>query len=243
MSTTRAIILAAGLGSRLVDGRPYPKPLEKVGGVPMIVRVMEGLSKAGITDVAVVIGHLGAVLKTELENRELPVTVHFFENDEYRLPNGTSLLKARDFVEGPTLLLMSDHLWDPALVTAVRSAPLEPDESLLGVDYDIPRCFDLPDATKVKVSGDKIVAIHKELDDFDCLDTGVFCITPALIAALDEHNGDEGVSLSAGVGALSKSGKMRVVDVGDARWIDVDTPDAHAEAERLLAAHGERLAP
>ncbi len=29
------------------------------------------------------------------------------------------------------------------------------DESVLGVDYDIPRCFDLPDATKVKLDGDR----------------------------------------------------------------------------------------
>jgi len=29
---------------------------------------------------------------------------------------------------------------------------------------------------------------------------------------------------------------MKAADVGDATWIDVDTPEAHAEAERLIAA-------
>ena len=34
---------------------------------------------------------------------------------------------------------------------------------------------------------------------------------------------------------------MRGVDIGDATWIDVDTPAAHAEAERLISVLGEEL--
>jgi hypothetical protein len=34
---------------------------------------------------------------------------------------------------------------------------------------------------------------------------------------------------------------MKAADVGDAVWIDVDTPEAQAEAERLIAVLGEEL--
>jgi hypothetical protein len=34
---------------------------------------------------------------------------------------------------------------------------------------------------------------------------------------------------------------MKAIDIGDATWIDVDTPEAHAEAERLIALLGEDL--
>jgi len=35
---------------------------------------------------------------------------------------------------------------------------------------------------------------------------------------------------------------MKAADIGAATWIDVDTPEAHAEAERLIAELGEDLA-
>jgi hypothetical protein len=36
---------------------------------------------------------------------------------------------------------------------------------------------------------------------------------------------------------------MKAVSVGDAMWIDVDTPAAHAFAEQSLARYGEALWP
>ena len=238
----RAIILAAGLGTRLADGRSVPKPLRKVAGVPLIVRIIKALAKGGVREIAIVIGHLGDELKSGLSQYDHDARLSFFDNDEYEKPNGTSVLKARDFVAGPTLLSMSDHLWSPKLLSSVASYPVGVRESVLGVDYRIDACFDLDDATKVLVKGDRIVSIGKELDDYNALDTGLFAITPALIEALEYVNGPEGCSLSQGVAALAREGRMKAADVGDAVWIDIDTPEAHAEAERLIAELGEDLA-
>ena len=58
----RAIILAAGRGERLVNGKPYPKPLAHVNQVPLIVRVLRNLERAGIEEVGIVVGYLGDVL-------------------------------------------------------------------------------------------------------------------------------------------------------------------------------------
>lgn len=234
----RAIILAAGLGSRLADGRPVPKPLREVAGVPLIIRIISALEKGGIHEIGIVVGYLGDELKKGLAEYEHEASLSFFPNDEYEKPNGTSLLKARDFVTKPTLLLMSDHLWAPTLLESVALYPVEDRESVLGVDYRIDACFDLDDATKVQVQGDRIERIGKELDGYNALDTGLFLITTALIEALDAVNGPEGCSLSQGVGALAANGRMRAADVGDSTWIDVDTPEAHAEAERLIASGG-----
>jgi choline kinase len=237
----RAVILAAGLGTRLADADPVPKPLREVAGVPLIVRIIRALEKGGIEQIGIVIGYLGEDLRRRLSEYERRATLSFFPNEEYKKPNGTSVLKARDFVTGPTLLLMSDHLWSPRLLRSVASYPVSDRESVLGVDYRIDACFDLDDATKVQVRGDRIERIGKHLDAYNALDTGLFLITPALIEALDAVNGPEGCSLSQGVAALAAEGRMRAVDVGDATWIDVDTPEAHAEAERLIAQLGEDL--
>jgi choline kinase len=239
----RAIILAAGLGTRLVDGKPYPKPLQPVNGVPLIVRVLRSLEHAGVGEVAVVVGHLGEVLIEGLAQHRFDLELRFVWNHEYRKPNGTSLLAAKDFVTGPTYLMMSDHLWSPELLRAVRRYPLAMDEAVLGVDFKIGACFDLPDATKVAIAGDRVREIGKELPRYQALDSGVFRITPAVIEALERADGPDGCSLSDGIGELARDGRMRVVDIEDAAWIDVDTPEAHVEAERLLRAHGQALRP
>lgn len=243
LPTRRAVILAAGRGERLVNGFGFPKPLKRVRGVPLIVRVLRNLERAGIEEVAVVVGYLGDVLIAGLRKHRFALDVRFVRNDEYDKPNGTSLLKARDFVRGPTYLTMSDHLWSPDLLAAVGAHPAEDDEAVLGVDYAIARCFDLDDATKVALVNDRISEVGKQLASYDALDTGVFRITPALIEELERLQGPEGCSLSQGVTALAARGRMRAADVGDAVWIDVDTPAAHAEAERLISLHGEELRP
>jgi choline kinase len=239
----RAIILAAGKGTRLVKGFDFPKPLKRVAGVPLIVRVLRSLEKAGVDEAVVVVGYLADTLVQGIRRYPLQMSVKFVMNEEYEKPNGTSLLKAAAFVDGPTFLMMSDHLWSQELFHAVDRFPLASDEAVLGIDFGIERCFDLDDATKVQVSGDRVAKIGKELLSYDALDTGVFRITPALIQALRAVEGSAGCSLSQGVAALAAAGKLRVADVGDATWIDVDTPEAHAPAERLLRRYGTRLAP
>ena len=237
----RAIILAAGKGERLVNGRPYPKPLQPVLGVPLIVRVLRGLEQARITEVAIVTGHLGDVLRGALLDQRFNLELRFVRNGEFHKPNGTSLLKAKKFVQEPTLLLMSDHLWSPDLLQHVRRFPLATDEAVLGVDFKIGECFDLDDATKVALRGDRVQNIGKELGRYDALDTGLFRITPAVIEALERVDGPRGCSLSQGMAELARAGRLRVVDVEDSGWVDVDTPEALAHAERLLRRYGQSM--
>jgi choline kinase len=237
----RAIILAAGRGERLVNGKPYPKPLKPVNGVPLIARVLHGLERAGIDQVTIVVGYLGETLKQGLREFRFELDLRFVENPEFHKPNGTSLLHAKAAVRGPTYLLMSDHLWSPDLIERVRRYPLADDEAVLGIDFKVDACFDLDDATKVAIRGDRVEQIGKELTHYDALDTGVFRITPAVIEALERVDGPQGCSLSQGIGELARAGRMRVVDVEDAAWIDVDTPAALAHAEQLLRRFGRTL--
>jgi choline kinase len=239
----RAIILAAGRGERLVNGKPYPKPLKLVNGVPLIVRVLRGLEQARVDEVGIVVGHLGDVLKRGLEQYRFDLDLRFVENPEFHKPNGTSLLKAKDLVTGPTFLLMSDHLWSPELIQHVRRYPLAEDHAVLGIDFKIDACVDLDDATKVAIRGDRVERIGKDLRHYDALDTGVFRITPAVVEALERVDSAAGCSLSQGMAELARTGRMRVVDVEDAAWIDVDTPVALAHAESLLRRYGRALRP
>ena len=240
---TRAIILAAGMGTRLVSDEMYPKPLKLVAGVPLLVRVLRTLQAEGVQEAVIVTGYMGDQIKRHLSGEpSLGLQLIFVNNDEFELKNGVSVLKAAPYINQECLLSMSDHLYSPELVRRIRQFEAPEGSCVLAVDRDIERCFDIDDATKVRVSGNQIVDINKELETYDCIDTGVFRIGPAFVnelQALFEKNGD--CSLSDGVKAMAQDGRFVVCDVGEAKWIDVDTPAAHQRAEAMLRVFGDTL--
>ncbi len=241
---TRAIILAAGTGSRLgEDGDSTPKPIRRVAGVPLLVRVLRTLQGEGIREAVIVLGHEGEAIRQVLNAEpSLALTLRFVENRDFLKKNGVSLLAARQWVDQPCVLSMSDHLYSPELVRRLLAADLPEGACGLGVDYDIERCFDLDDATKVRRANGRIVNIGKELEGYDCLDTGVFRIGPALISELERvYDAWGDASLSDGVLALAQRGEFFACDVGDARWIDVDTPEMLAKAETMIHVFGDHL--
>ena len=242
----RAIILAAGRGSRLArgDDDALPKPLRPVGGVALLVRILRTLAREGIREAVVVVGYESAQIRAALVEpaRVLGLTLTFVENGHWEKSNGVSLLAAAEHLDRECLLTMADHLVAPELVRRLVRAELPPGACALGVDFDIERCFDLDDATKVRVTGSAITAIGKELDGYNAIDTGIFRINMSLAEELRgavARRGD--ASLSDGVRALAARGLFVATDVGDARWIDVDTPAAHARAEAMLRVFGDFL--
>jgi histidinol-phosphate aminotransferase len=242
-SIERAVVLAAGRGSRLVSGATFPKPLKLVAGTPLLVRILRTLATEGVREAVVVVGYQGEQIRRALAgDPTLGLSVTFVDNPHWEKSNGISLLQAAPFVDRDCILTMADHLFAPEIVRRLARAELPPGACSLGVDYDVERCFDLDDATKVQVEAGRIAQIAKDLDVYNAIDTGVFRITPLLIdevRRLALERGD--ASLSDGVRALARGGRFFATDVGDARWIDVDTPEAHARAEAMVRIFGDGL--
>jgi 1L-myo-inositol 1-phosphate cytidylyltransferase len=240
---TRAIVLAAGTGSRLEGGTELPKPLRPVAEVPLLVRVLCTLQTAGIQEAVVVVGYEGErIRRALLTEPRLGLRLHFVDNARFTAKNGVSLLAAAEFVDRECVLTMADHLYSPELVTRLLAMELPEGACALAVDSDIERCFDLDDATKVRRASGRISDIGKEIPRYDAIDTGVFRIGPALIrklAKIEQQVGD--CSLSDGVKALAQSGDFFACDVGDVRWIDVDTPAALERAEAMIRVFGDSL--
>lgn len=237
-----AVVLAAGNGRRLHDmpGEPASKPLTRVGGMPLIVRTLAQLKRAGVQRAVVVVGYRSDEVKAALadDKRLAGLDIVFADNPDWKKSNGVSVLAAAPHLDGEFLLLMSDHVFDKQLLQGILSESARPDAggAVLAVDAKIDDIYDLPDCTLVKTDGrGRIVDIGKEITDFDVADTGVFRCTPGLLDALSSVHDERGdCSLSDGVRLLGDRGVMRTHDVGAAWWQDVDTPGALAHAEDLL---------
>ena len=64
----------------------------------------------------------------------------------------------------------------------------------------------------------------------------MFLCSDAIFAAMRASASGGGQSLSDGVAMLGRTGRVRTWDIGAAAWIDVDTPGARDEAERMVRA-------
>ena len=227
----RAIILAAGAGTRLRASAAI-KPLALVAGKTLLAHAMHGMARAGASEIIIVTGYEAAHVRAAAQSVALDIPVHLVHNERWEEPNGTSVLAARDYVTGPTLLAMCDHLVEPALYQLLMHCPHASDHLVLGVDRRLGHPWiDPEDVTCVRSDAGRIVDIGKGLEPHDCYDVGVFRIVPALMTVLAAMARP---SLSDGVRALAAEGQAHVVDIGTLNWIDVDDPRAMQEAEKWM---------
>jgi choline kinase len=230
------LILAAGLGSRL-RGVSESKPLTPVGGVPLVEQVIRRAAAGGATRFVVVTGHEAQRVEAFLADLQvrLALPIGWERVEDWTQPNGHSVLAGAGVLNGNYLLTMADHLFDPEIVEQLLKQ--RPAGLALAVDRDLSGpLLDIDDATKVEVDGDgRIVRIGKALASYNAIDTGLFLATPALVesirAAIDA--GGSG-SLSEGVQRLADAGLASTMDIGSARWIDVDSPAMLRLAETFV---------
>lgn len=239
MSKT-GIILAAGFGSRLAgtDDETDLKPLTTVNGIPLIYRTIRSLKIAGCTKVVIVLGFgFNQIKKDIFESYTDELPIEFVRNDNFELSNGVSVLAAEPFVEDNFVLTMADHiLSDEMMLLANEHIPPENGATLL-VDYKLDEIFDMDDATKVYSQNGKIQSIGKEIKEYNSIDTGVFVCTQQLMDEIRKVYKKQGdASLSDGVQALANKGKMHTLDIGEAYWQDVDTPEMLKHAEKILSS-------
>lgn len=240
----QTLIIAAGQGSRL-RSRAASKPLAPIAGRPLIEHIIRRARAGGATRFLVVTGYAAEPIESFLASlaRDTGLAIETTRNEEWERPNGLSVLAAAPKLEDRFLLLMSDHLFDPAMLAALLAAA--PEAALtLGVDYGIDNpLIDLDDATKVEAdAGGRIVRLGKTLEHYNAIDTGLFRAGPALIDSLRRSitAGGQG-SLSEGVQQLADAGKARVADMGGRWWLDVDDPRALELAESALGSAKELI--
>lgn len=250
LDTQHAVILAAGYGSRL-DPDEGHKILTRIGGHSLFDYHLVNFTKLGVEHLTIVTGYDPAPLREALETKPVPdgPQIHFAHNPEFDKAHGLSVLAgAESGIEDlgldralPFWLVMSDHLYDPALFDKLRddfeNANSPSFEGVLATDKKITTIFDLPDATKLSLSHPEgnFEKVGKKLENFQRIDTGLFWCGRGFVDALQAERAQrDDCSPSDAIRRLSEDNSFYFWDIGPYLWQDVDTPEAKQHAETLL---------
>lgn len=233
---TQTVILAAGIGARLGSAEAgIPKPLLKVGGVPLIAHALRHAAASGCSEATVVIGFEGARVKAAVEGIGSALRIRFVETTDAFAPNGHSLLVAEPLAAPTFFLQMVDHMFAQPVLPKLTIAPWRDGEGGRVLVDRTPIGLDLDDATKVRVDGDRVIAIGKAVEVWDAIDAGCFALTHAVFPALRAVPDPSARTVSSAMRRLVDQAALFAVDVDGIRWVDVDTPRDRADAERLMA--------
>jgi L-glutamine-phosphate cytidylyltransferase len=156
----KAVILAAGQGTRIrsVHGE-RPKCLIDVDNTTILDHQLEALSKAGINDVAIVVGYEKEQIINHVMSRKLSHVqrIHFIENPAFAITNNIySLWLALEWVRGDSFIVLNaDVIFDAdILAIAVRTkAPISMIVDPLWRD----------ETMKVIIHGDRVMQMSKKI--------------------------------------------------------------------------------
>lgn len=226
----------AGTGSRLRgSAETIAKPLIPVAGRPLISYAIDSFDRMGVQTLHAVVGPNGDELAAAVAPL-LPARMRFrpISNPNWQKQNGVSLLTAAEKVRAPFFLAMGDHLFQSSILDELV-AQSDSSQLNLAIDRKIGSIFDLDDAMKVQTDGRLISAIGKKLELYDAIDTGIFLCPKIMFDYLRRALKDDDCSLADGVRLMASEGKARAIDIGEAWWQDVDTPEMLARAEEEAA--------
>lgn len=229
--TIQAVILAAGMGTRL--GRPFPKPLTPLSdGRTIMQQQMENLTQAFGEDlrISTVVG-----FKLDLILEAFP-DVGYIYNEAYDQTNtNRSLLKALKLSStGGVLWMNGDVVFDPAVLTAVRTH-IDAEQSFICVNTAVVG----EEEVKYTVDSNGLVAeLSKQVVDARGEAVGINYVSAQdkamLITRLAECS--ESDYFERGIELAIEKDRMRVlpVDIGEMFAVEVDFEEDLDRANRHL---------
>ncbi|NLL17650.1 MAG: NTP transferase domain-containing protein [Clostridia bacterium] len=234
----RAVILAAGEGSRLRAYSKRPKPLIPLLGLSLIERNMLALKECGINDIVIITGCYDNEIREYLgSGQQLGVKINYLHNPQWKLGNGTSAYTfQQEYRENEKyILMMADHIFEVELLRRFlkEAEKVKQNELLLASDSQLEKVYDLDECTKIKTDGNHAKILGKNLKDFNAVDCGLFLDTGVLQRTLSKTIEQGAYTLTDAVNLLAEEGKVKLHFVSH-YWVDVDDKASHKYCETVL---------
>lgn len=231
----RAMVLAAGLGTRL---RPVtdtlPKPLVELNGQTLLDHAVDRLGAVGVQHVVVNIHYMAAKMAAQLARRKAPPQIEIFEEPEL-LETGGGVANALRSLGEMFFVVNADVFWldgkDPALFRLAQAFDPERMDAVLllqrtesAVGYDGSGDYLLDPAGKPRRRHEREIApflfagiqlLHRRL--FDNWPQRTF----SLVRLFDR---------------AEEAGRLRAI-AHDGEWYHIGTPAGLAATRERLASH------
>ena len=238
----QAIILAAGLGSRLgAMTREVPKALIEVDGRPLIEYTLRFVRAAGATRVIVVGGfHFAELSERVAALDERAVCV---DNPGYRQGNLISLqagLPHRD-PDDSYLVTNTDHIYRPSIAEIIAEVATTATDITAFCDFD--RRLTADDMKVALTADRRVVKMSKQLPEWDAGYVGMTfvprarsgCHRHAACAALAAQG--NAIHVESILVELAATGRPpRIADISGHGWLEVDEPHERDHADTILRA-------
>lgn len=240
---TVALLLAAGQGSRLGSlTREKPKCLVTVNGTPILGKIVEGLAAQGISDLFIVCGYLDNVLREFCWAHYPHMRIRYVHNADYASTNSMfSLRLGLEFLadtQKDVLVLESDIFFDAEILCSAPSPGLtwfgDSGYRLSGGSY-------MACDNGGRITDIRIIRDMAQIQDGMLKSAGIFhvrsAIVPDLLRCLRQGVAKGQANLYYDLVFAENLAEipMHVHDVRPQRWMEIDTPEDLALAERMFA--------
>lgn len=235
---TQAMVLAAGLGTRL---RPItehmPKPLVPVGGRPMIDYVLDLLVEAGVRVAAINVHHFADQMEAHL-SLESRLEIRISDEREMLMNSGGGLAKALRLLdrEKPVLVMNADLFWinepkdGPGVLQRTADGYDPKRMDMLMVCVPLSRTTGHNGKKDFSLTADGKLVRYQEGMDNPVVYAGAIALHPRIFADAPEGAFNLNILFDRAIAAGRLHGLMLEGD-----WITVGTPEAIGEAEAVLS--------
>lgn len=227
----KAMILAAGLGSRLGEvGQSTPKCLVEVGGKTLLEHAIVRLKGAGITALVINLHHLGEQVRTFVNSKDdFGIDITFSEEAEL-LDTGGGLKNVKDFFDGEeSFFLHNGDVYCEADLSDALSAHQEGGAiaTLLIKRRETTRPILLSSSGELVGFENTETGLKKLLKEDSAPEragfSGISVLSPRIFDYMDEETRFSIIDTYSS--AVTSGKQVLSYDTGDAAWYDIGTPE------------------
>ena len=227
----KAIILAAGRGTRLDGAAVKPKCLVEVGGVTLLRRQLDTLKQSNVEDIDIVVGFGDESIRSECRNDDIT----FVENVRFAETSSLySLWLAREHLTDGFVVLNCDVLFHPQMLSNLLESSYE--NALLLSDTDANPMGD--EEMKVKLRDGVVIDIAKSLDprEADGENVGIVKFSAegatALVGYMDQliANGGGKDWAPRAFREFAQHHPLHALSTRGLPWIEIDFPEDYQRA-------------